>query len=148
MLSRENELLRGCVAELVRYLSEVDAHLNSFVEAVPGSNTTCGSDTESNTSDDPERRPVHLAPDLSAISSALTDATIDSDAVERMRQQLDSCLSRLRREVADIVGVSEASLVGNKQVQIPADMNLRSVKKKTLFKTTTLLFKCFKLFKL
>lgn len=117
MLSRENELLRGCVAELVRYLSEVDAQLNSFVEAAPGHNTTCGSDTESNASDDPERRPVHLAPDLSAISSALTDTTIDSDAVERMRQQLDSCLIRLRREVADIVGVSEASLVGNKQVR-------------------------------
>jgi hypothetical protein len=118
-LGRENELLRSCVEELVRYLAEVDAQLNSWVEANGG--TICGgavgSDTESVASEESERR-LHLAPDLSAISSVLEESTLDSEAVARMRNQLDECLMRLRREVADIVGVSEASLVGNKQVRI------------------------------
>jgi len=118
VLGRENELLRGCVGELVRYLSEVDAQLNSWVEAGGGGSVLSGggSDTESVASDELEQRRLHLAPDLSALSSALDDDALDSDAVRRMRDQLDTCLLRLRKEVADIVGVTEASLVGNKQV--------------------------------
>ncbi|CAB3384751.1 Hypothetical predicted protein [Cloeon dipterum] len=106
VLNRENELLRHLVSELVRYLGQLDEQLASFVDT-----HALGSDTESNASE--EERRLRLAPDLSALSEALDLSQLDADQI---RADLDACLLRLRREVADIIGVSEASLVGTKQL--------------------------------
>ncbi|XP_065342674.1 golgin subfamily A member 4-like isoform X3 [Cloeon dipterum] len=106
VLNRENELLRHLVSELVRYLGQLDEQLASFVDT-----HALGSDTESNASE--EERRLRLAPDLSALSEALDLSQLDA---AQMRADLDACLLRLRREVADIIGVSEASLVGTKQL--------------------------------
>ncbi|XP_059477790.1 golgin subfamily B member 1-like isoform X2 [Neocloeon triangulifer] len=107
VLGRENEMLRHVVSELVRYLGQLDEQLASFVDT-----HALGSDTESNASE--EERRLRIAPDLSALSEALSLSELDA---EQMRADLDACLLRLRREVADIIGVSEASLVGTRQLE-------------------------------
>lgn len=114
--------MRTLVSELLQYLITIEEELNSLVdqsrmsdvESVTSSEVSQAQESECQSSGG---KRVHFAPDLETVNGLLSETSLTesgSTAVEDLRAELDRCLARVRRDVADVLGMSEMTLVGQK----------------------------------